>query len=152
MVNQFDLGLEFVKQPAMLCMDSIPGRRRGSDPLLSLPMRVFWPSKLRRRGFLPAGRVMLLDTMRSPGPVFFRSCGLRFKSLEPCPWCGGPARLQEDRFLCWIDGTSWRIVCGACKASRGSGWRETKEDAIAAWTFASQAGSRPASRHTTWGS
>ena len=46
--------------------------------------------------------------------------------LEPCPFCGGPARLVKE-------GTAYKIFCRMLNCDAQYGWCATKEAAIRGW-------------------
>ena len=46
--------------------------------------------------------------------------------LEPCPFCGGPARLVKE-------GTAYKIFCRMPNCDAQYGWCATKEAAIRGW-------------------
>ena len=49
--------------------------------------------------------------------------------VKPCPFCGGPARLEM--FIHKVKGEVWYVQCGECKAS--TWYYATMDDAMKEW-------------------
>lgn len=49
--------------------------------------------------------------------------------LEPCPFCGGKAKVGCEKY--WQPRVSRRIICTKCYSS--SGWYDTEEEAAENW-------------------
>ncbi len=50
--------------------------------------------------------------------------------LLPCPFCGGPASINEDRFLFWKD---FDVHCIRCCATTGGSRTNTEQEAVNRW-------------------